>query len=444
MESKVPPNNINAEKSVLGAMMSNKDALIDGIGILKAGDFYDPKNEEVFESIINLYRENSPVDLVTVCDNLKKNNSLEKIGGEPYVASLLLDIPSIKNTGEYAKIVSEKASLRKLIRTAEEIKEKSFDEELEADEILDYSEKSIFEIAQSKQKEDYTHIEKVLIKNMDNLDKIMKNGGKTVGLSTGYKEFDKVTSGLHNSDLIILAARPAMGKTALALNIALNAAVKSNASVLIFSLEMSEEQLGQRLLSIQSKIPMEKLKTGDIGRNEWQNLNGAIDILSKSNITIDESAEISPLEMKNKCRRLKSQRGLDLIIVDYLQLMNGDSKRKNEGRQQEISSLSRYLKLLAKEIDCPVIVLSQLSRAPEQRTDHRPILSDLRESGSIEQDADMVIFLYRDEYYHPDEADSKGICEVHIAKHRSGPTKKIDLAWVERYTKFSDLTIRGN
>ncbi len=327
-----------------------------------------------------------------------------------------------------------------MIRTADKIKEKSFDENLKADEILDYGEKVIFEIAQSKQKNDYSHIEKVLMNNMDNLDAIIKNNGKLVGLSTGYREFDKVTAGLHKSDLIILAARPAMGKTALALNIALNAATKSKASVLIFSLEMSKEQLGQRLLAIQSKIAMEKLKTGQIERNEWEDINLGVETLANANLFIDDTAEITPLEMKNKCRRLKADKGLDLIIIDYLQLMSPDSKKRVDGRQQEISALSRYLKLLAREIDCPIIVLSQLSRKPEERQDKRPILSDLRDSGSIEQDADMVMFLYRDEYYNPDNPDNKGLCELNIAKHRSGPTKKIELAWVERYTKFSDIS----
>ena len=255
-------------------------------------------------------------------------------------------------------------------------------------------------------------------------------------LATGFKRLDELTSGFQKSDLIIVAARPAMGKTAFVLNIAQNAAIKSGATVLIFSLEMAKAQLGQRLLAMESRVEMQKLKTGNIERNDWERINMALDSLSKTNIHIDDTPGVSILEMKNKCRRLKAEKGLDLVIIDYLQLMKADGK--SDSRQQEISTLSRYLKLLAREMDCPVIVLSQLSRAPEQRPNHRPVLSDLRESGSIEQDADMVMFLYRDDYYNPEDSEKPGVCEVNLAKHRSGSTETFDLTWVARYTKFSD------
>ena len=437
MVEKIPPHNLEAEKSVLGASLLSKYALADAIDIIRPEDFYDAGHQEIFEVMVELFRDSKSVDLITVGDELKKRKSLDKIGGRGYLGSLSAQVPSTTNAGEYAKIVAEKSSLRKLIETAEEIREKGFLEEMEPSEILDYAEKEIFEIAQKRQKSDYTPIKDVLYENLQMIDKAIQTQGKVVGLSTGFKKLDEVTSGLHKSDLIIIAARPAMGKTAFALNIAQNAAIKSGASVLIFSLEMSKEQLGQRLLSMESRVEMQKLKTGNLNRNDWERINMALDSMSKTNLHIDDTPGISILEMKNKCRRLKAEKGLDLIVIDYLQLMNAEGR--SDSRQQEISVLSRYLKLLAREIDCPVIVLSQLSRAPEQRQDHRPILSDLRESGSIEQDADIVMFLYRESYYDKENTDKQGVCEVNIAKHRSGPTEKIELTWVERYTKFSDM-----
>ena len=437
MVEKIPPHNLEAERSVLGASLLSKYALADSIDIIKPADFYDAGHQEIFTVMVELFRESKSVDLVTVGDELRKRKSLDKVGGRGYLGSLSAQVPSTTNAAEYAKIVAEKASMRNLIRTAEEIREKGFLEEMEPSEILDFAEKEIFEIAQKRQKSDYTAIKEVLLENVAMIDKAIQTQGQVVGLSTGFKKLDEVTSGLHRSDLIIIAARPAMGKTAFALNIAQNAAIKSGASVLIFSLEMSKEQLGQRLLSMESRVEMQKLKTGNINRNDWDRINMALDSMSKTNLHIDDTPGISILEMKNKCRRLKAEKGLDLIVIDYLQLMNAEGRA--DSRQQEISVLSRYLKLLAREIDCPVIVLSQLSRAPEQRQDHRPILSDLRESGSIEQDADIVMFLYRDSYYDKENSDKQGVCEVNIAKHRSGPTEKIELTWVERYTKFSDM-----
>lgn len=435
MIEKIPPHNAEAERSVLGAALLSKDALADVIDVVRTDDFYDKAHKEIFDVMLELFRSSKSVDIVTVCEELKKNKALDLVGGRSYIASLSAAVPSVVNAAEYAKIVAEKASLRKLIQTAEEIKERGYDESVEAADILDYAERNIFEIAQSRQSSDYAPIKEVLLENVSMIDKAINSQGEVTGLTTGFKRLDEVTSGLQKSDLVIIAARPAMGKTAFVLNIAQNAAIKAGASVLIFSLEMAKAQLGQRLLSMESRVEMQKLKTGAIERNDWDRINMALDSLSKTNIHIDDNSGISILEMKNKCRRLKAEKGLDLIIVDYLQLMQSDGK--SDSRQQEISALSRQLKLLAREIDCPVLVLSQLSRAPEQRQDHRPILSDLRESGSIEQDADIVIFLYRDDYYN-ENSEKPGVCEVNIAKHRSGPTEVIDLTWVARYTKFSD------
>ncbi|MCI5722220.1 MAG: replicative DNA helicase [Firmicutes bacterium] len=435
MIEKIPPHNAEAERSVLGAALLSKDALADVIDVVRTDDFYDKAHKEIFDVMLELFRSSKSVDIVTVCEELKKNKALDLVGGRSYIASLSAAVPSVVNAAEYAKIVAEKASLRKLIQTAEEIKERGYDESVEAADILDYAERNIFEIAQSRQSSDYAPIKEVLLENVAMIDKAINSQGEVTGLTTGFKRLDEVTSGLQKSDLVIIAARPAMGKTAFVLNIAQNAAIKAGASVLIFSLEMAKAQLGQRLLSMESRVEMQKLKTGAIERNDWDRINMALDSLSKTNIHIDDNSGISILEMKNKCRRLKAEKGLDLIIVDYLQLMQSDGK--SDSRQQEISALSRQLKLLAREIDCPVLVLSQLSRAPEQRQDHRPILSDLRESGSIEQDADIVIFLYRDDYYN-ENSEKPGVCEVNIAKHRSGPTEVIDLTWVARYTKFSD------
>lgn len=436
MIERVPPHNSDAEKSVLGAGMLSKDALADAIDAVKAEDFYDAANKEIFTVMVELFRNNISVDIVTVCDELKKRKSLDMVGGRPYIATLSSVAPSTVNAGEYAKIVAEKAAMRRLIQTADDIRDKSFEGSMDPSEILDYAEQGIFEIAQRGQKSDYSPIKEVLLENVAMIDKAIQTQGQVVGLSTGFKKLDELTSGLQKSTLVIIAARPAMGKTAFALNIAQNAAIRAGASVIIFSLEMAKAELGQRLLSMESRVEMEKLKNGNIERADWDRINMALDSLSKSNIHIDDTPGISVMEMKNKCRRLKAEKGLDLIVVDYLQLMN--SEGKSDSRQQEISALSRYLKLLAREMDCPVIVLSQLSRAPEQRTDHRPILSDLRESGSIEQDADIVMFLYRDDYYNQENSEKPGVCEINIAKHRSGKTETFDLTWVARYTKFSD------
>ena len=436
MEGRVPPHSAEAEKSVLGAAMLSKDALFDVMEVVKPADFYDENHKEIFQAMIDLNRKNAPVDALTVAEELKKRNSLEMVGGRAYIASLSSMTPTTSNAIEYGRIVAEKASVRRLIETADDIVTKGYDGTMDANQMLDYAESGIFEISQARQKGQYSHIRDVLVENLAIIDRAEQMDGGLTGITTGFSKLDEMTSGMQKSDLIILAARPAMGKTAFALSLARNAAVKGKASVMIFSLEMAKEQLTQRLLSMESKVDLQTLKTGRLERRDWDDLNVALDILSNSNIHIDDTAGISIMEMKSKCRRLKAEAGLDLVIIDYLQLMNPEGKA--DSRTQEISVISRNLKLLARELDCPVLVLSQLSRAPEQRTDHRPMLSDLRESGSIEQDADIVIFLYRDEYYNKEDTEKPGECEVIVAKHRSGPTGSVDVAWIERYTQFKD------
>ena len=441
MEGRIPPHSIEAEKSVLGAALLSKDALFDVVEVVRAEDFYDENHKEIFKAILDLHRKSAPVDALTVAEELKKRNSLNMVGGRAYIASLSAGTPTTSNAMEYGKIVAEKASIRKLIGTADDIVAKGYEGSMDAGQILDYAESGIFEISQKRQKGQYSHIKDVLLTNIEIIDKASKLDGGLTGVTTGFKYLDNMTSGLQRSDLIILAARPAMGKTAFALSLALNAAVKGKASVMVFSLEMSKEQLGQRLLSMESKVGMQALKTGKLERRDWDDINIALDILSKARIHIDDTAGINIMEMKSKCRRLKAEEGLDLVVIDYLQLMNPEGK--SDSRTQEISVISRNLKLLARELDCPVLVLSQLSRAPEQRTDHRPMLSDLRESGSIEQDADIVIFLYRDEYYNED-TEAVGECEVIVAKQRSGPTGTVKVAWLDKLTKFVDSANGSN
>lgn len=433
---KIPPHSDEAEKSVLGAAMMDKNALFDVLEVLRPEDFYSEIHAEIFDAIRDLNRRAYPVDSITVKNELQKRKTLQMVGGPAYIATLSSGVPSTANVMSYAAIIKEKAVLRSLIRISGEIMDKSFAETSNAEEVLDHAEQEILDISKFSQKRDFTPLKDVLWTNMEDIDAMANKSGTLTGLTTGFEDLNARTSGLQKSDLIIVAARPSMGKTAFALNIAQNAAVKGGASVLIFSLEMSKEQLGQRLLSMESCIELSRLRSGDISREDWEDLNIALDKLSDTKILIDDTPGISIAEMKNKCRRAKAERGLDLVVVDYLQLMSIEGNK--EGRQQEVSTLSRMLKQMAREMECPVIVLSQLSRAVEQRQDHRPQLSDLRESGAIEQDADVVMFLYRDEYYNPETTDKPNTCEVIIAKQRNGPTGSLDLAWLGKYTKFAD------
>ncbi len=436
MNERIPPHSEDAEKSVLGSVMIDRQALLEVMEILAPQDFYSEIHATIFEAVCDLNRRSVPVDSITVKDELQKQSRLGMVGGPAYIASLSADIPSTSNAVSYAEIIREKAVLRQLIKTSADIIDESYAATEDADAVLDRAEQEIFNISRASQKREYVPLKDVLWSNVDRIDKMAANAGRLTGLTTGFMDLDMRMSGMQKSDLIIVAARPSMGKTAFALNIARNAAIRANASVMVFSLEMSKEQLGERLLSIESSIELSTLRTGQLSDLDWQDLSIALDTLSKARIQIDDTPGISIAEMKNKCRRLRSSEGLDLIVVDYLQLMSIQGYR--EGRQQEVSAISRMLKQLAREMDCPVIVLSQLSRAPEQRQDHRPQLSDLRESGSIEQDADVVMFLYRDEYYHPEDTEKPNTCEIIISKQRNGPTGSVDLAWLGKYTKFAD------
>ncbi|WP_418219425.1 replicative DNA helicase [Clostridium formicaceticum] len=430
---KVPPHSIEAEQSILGSMLMDKESIIVILEIIKPEDFYKEAHKEIFEAIYTLFNREEPVDLITLTEELKRRGTLEAIGGIPYINSLSEGVPITANAKYYADIVEEKATLRRLIRSSEEIINLSFNPDMEVPQVLELAQKHIYDISQNRHQEGFTPIKTVLSQTFDKIEELYENKKSITGLTTGFADLDKKLSGFHKSDLVLVAARPAMGKSAFSLNLAQNAAIKASASVAIFSLEMSKEQLMLRMLAAESMVSLNKIQNGNLNEEEWTKLAAAMLPLSQANIYFDDTAGISIMEMRSKCRRLKLETGLDLVLVDYLQLMQGDGRIEN--RQQEISAISRNLKVMAKELDCPVIALSQLSRAPELRADHRPILSDLRESGAIEQDADLVMFLYRDEYYHPD-SDKKNVAEVIIAKHRHGETGSVELYWAGEYQKF--------
>ncbi|MDO4721580.1 MAG: replicative DNA helicase [Peptostreptococcaceae bacterium] len=436
MEGKIMPHSVEAEQSVLGSILIDRDAMITVSDILSEDDFYKDAHREIFHSMMTLYKKSEPVDVITVSEELRKRSLIEMVGGYTYLTNLS-DAPDFtRHVSKYAEIVKEKATLRKLIKAGSEIVQTGYSGEKELQDILGDAEKSIFDISQSKLRQSMSSIREVVLSAYEILEEIYRNKGRMVGVTSGFIDLDHKTNGLQKTDLILIAARPAMGKTAFSLNIAHNAALRGNCHVALFSLEMSKEQLIQRMVAAESRVELTKLKNGNLSEEEWPRVIEAMDVLSKTQIYIDDTPGINMLELRSKCRRLKMQKGLDLILIDYLQLMESDSRSEN--RQQEISKISRSLKILAKELDCPVIALSQLSRAPEARSDHRPMLSDLRESGAIEQDADMVMFLYRDEYYNEDSED-KNIAEVIIAKHRNGEVGTIKLAWLAQYQLFHNL-----
>ncbi len=433
---RIPPNNTEAEESVIGAMLLDKEAVNTALEILKAEDFYKEVNQEIFKAIISLYNRNEPVDLVTLSEELRKRQTLESVGGISYLADLSISVVSAANTKYYCEIVKEKSILRRLIKSSDEIMSLAYQDNKEVNLILEKAEKDIFDITQGVHNKGFYPINDVLLRSFSQIEERAAKKGELTGLTTGFVDIDSKLSGLQKSDLILLAARPSMGKTALGINIATNAAIKGGANVAIFSLEMSKEQLAQRIISSTAHVDLQKIISGNLSEDEWIQVVNSMAPLSKMNIFIDDTAGISLMEMKAKCRRMKVEKGIDLVVIDYLQLVETDSKSEN--RQQEISAISRGLKAIAKEMECPVLALSQLSRAPELRSDHRPILSDLRESGAIEQDADVVLFLYRDDYYNED-SEKKNIGEIIIAKHRNGPTGKVELAFKKEYTKFLNL-----
>lgn len=433
MIGRIPPHSLEAEQSVLGAMILDKEAINTAIEIIRPNDFYKEANKEIFESILILFNKNEPVDLITLSEELKRRGTLENTGGVTYLANLSSGVATTANTKYYCKIVEEKAILRRLIKASDEVIAKSYEDSDEVNSIIETAEKNIFDITQGRNREGFSPISEVLLSSFSQIEERAANQGALTGLTTGFTDLDHKISGLQKADLILLAARPSMGKTAFGINIVTNAALKAGAQVAIFSLEMSKEQLVQRMISATAHVDLQKIISGSLAEDEWIEIINSMSPLSQAGIYIDDTPGISLMEMKAKCRRLKIEKGLDLVMIDYLQLMQLEGKQ--ESRQQEISSISRGLKALAKEMECPVIALSQLSRAPELRSDHRPILSDLRESGAIEQDADIVMFLYRDEYYHED-SELKNIGEVIIAKHRNGPTGNLELVWKGEYTKF--------
>lgn len=436
---RIPPQSIEAEQSVLGSMLIDKEVVPVVMEILKPEDFYRPDHREIYNVIIELFDRAQPIDLITVSERLKLHGKLDLVGGLEYLSNIATEVPTTANVKNYSKIVEEKALLRKLIKASSDIVDLGFSASEEVSYILDKAEQSVFDILQKRSSQGFVPIKDVLVDTFSNLEELYNNKGNITGIPTGFTDLDFKTSGLHNSDLILIAARPAMGKTAFALNLAQSAAVHSNVPVALFSLEMSKDQLVNRILCSEAMVDSNKMKTGKLEDNDWQKVAKALAPLSEAPIYIDDTPGVTITEIRAKCRRLKLEHNLGLIVIDYLQLMQGSGKSKGgENRQQEISEISRSLKILAKEINVPVICLSQLSRAPETRTDHRPILSDLRESGAIEQDADIVMFLYRDDYYNP-ETEKKNIAEVIIAKHRNGSTGTVELVWLGQYTKFANL-----
>lgn len=433
--SRMPPHNMEAEQSVLGCMLLDKESVATATDFLKAEDFYAEAHKEIFESMLDIYDHGDPVDLVTVTEQLRQRGTLEAVGGVAYISDLSMVVPSTANIRYYVSIVEEKSILRRLISVCNEIIKQSYEAREELDIIIDHAEKSIFQITQRNTSSDFEPIKTVLLETYARIEEMSKNKGRIIGIPTGFTDFDQKTSGLQPSDFILVAARPSMGKTSFVLNIAQHAALHENVPVAIFSLEMSREQLVQRMLSSEANVELQKIRTGDLDEREWIKLVEAAGPLSQAPIYIDDTPGISAMEIRSKARRLKMEKGLGMIIIDYLQLMTGRGRVEN--RQQEISEISRSLKALARELSVPVVTLSQLSRAPEARTDHRPMLSDLRESGAIEQDADVVVFIYRDEYYNPD-TEKKNIAELIISKQRNGPTGTVELVWLGQFTKFAN------
>ena len=436
---KIPPHDIEAEQAILGSMLTDKDAVISAIEVLKEDAFYREDNKAIYAAILSLYAKSEPIDIITVKAELVENGNFERIGGLEYLAELPERVPTTSNVDRYIKIVEEKAMLRSLISTANELVSLGYNETEEVDSIMDLAEKKVFDLAQKKNTKGYTPIKDVLVESFAKLEELYNQKGKISGKTTGFTDLDLRTSGLHNSDLIIVAARPAMGKSAFAINIATNLAL-SGTPVAIFNLEMSKEQVGNRILCSEAMVDSNKIRTGQVEDEDWMKLASTLGRLSEAPIYIDDTAGISIMEIRAKCRKLKLEKDIGLVVIDYLQLIQGSGKR-NSSREQEISEISRSLKILAKELDIPVIALSQLSRGVEKRDDKRPMLSDLRESGAIEQDADIVMFLYRDDYYNED-SEKKNVAEVILAKHRGGATGTVDLAWLPSYTKFANLEKR--
>ena len=438
---KVQPNSPEAEQSVIGAMIMDRDAIADVIDIVNADDFYQKQNGILFEAMTELYREGKPVDLVTLQNKLKKKDVPESMKSLEFIRDLLEVVPTSANAKQYATIVREKATLRKLIKVTEDITTECYLGKDDVTEILDHTEKNVFGLLQQASgREEFVPIDKVVLNTLDAIEEAASSAGRVTGIATGFTDLDYKLSGLHPSELIIVAARPAMGKTAFVLNIAQKAAVRDHVPTAIFSLEMSKEQLVTRMMAMEAMVDSQSIRTGDLQETDWEKIMESAGTIGRSPLIIDDTPGISITEIRAKCRKLQVEKHIGMVIIDYLQLIQGTNKRGGS-REQEISEISRSLKIMAKELNVPVIALSQLSRAVEQRPDHKPMLSDLRESGAIEQDADIVMFLYRDDYYNPD-SEKKNVAEVIIAKHRGGSTCSVDLGWFGTYTKFVNLEKR--
>lgn len=436
--TKIPPQNVEAEQAVLGSVLLKSDLLGTVLELLKPDDFYKEGHKLIFESMIELFDKNEPQDLLTVTNLLLNNNQIEKTGGPSYLASLTSIVPVTTNITSYAKIIREKSILRQLIRVNSDIAHRCYEEQNDIDILVDEAEQAIFDIAGSKGEQHFAHIKTIVPKAFAAVEQLYKRKELITGVATGYHELDKMTAGLQPSDLIILAARPSMGKTSFAMNIAQHASLVEKTGVAVFSLEMSKEQLVMRLLSSVGRIDSQRIRTGKLKSEDWPKLTRAVGMLSEAPIFIDDTPAISVLEMRAKIRRLASQHEIGLIVVDYLQLMRG---RSTENRTQEISEISRSLKALAKEHNIPVIALSQLNRGLESRTDKRPMMSDLRESGAIEQDADVICFIYRDEVYNKAEDNpEKGTAEIIIGKQRNGPTGITKLTFINEWTMFENMS----
>lgn len=438
--NKVQPNDTLAEQAVLGSMLSDKDAVQTALETLKPEDFYREDNKEIFAAMEDIYSVGKEVDIITVGEQLKLRGTLERVGGTQNLATLIDNVPTTSNVARYVEIVKQKALSRSIIKVNNDILKVAYDQTEDVDAILEQAEKNIFEIAQNRNTKDYAIMKDILITTLDNIEKMQNKKTRLSGMESGFYDLDEKISGLNNSDLIIVAARPAMGKSAFVLNIATYVAMHNKVPVMVFNLEMSKEQLANRILSGEAEVDNKKIANGDLSPDEYVKVAEGMNRLAGTQLYIDDSSVLSPSEIRAKCRKAKLEKNIGLVIVDYLQLM--EAKSPSGSRQQEISEISRGLKILAKELDVPVIALSQLSRATEARADHKPMLSDLRESGSIEQDADIVLFIHRDDYYDQ-ESENKNTAEIIVAKNRHGETGTVKLGWEGKYTRFSNLA-KGN
>lgn len=433
---KTPPHNLESEQCVIGSIIVEEQTLVPVAEILDREDFYIDAHKVIYDSMIELGNERKPIDMITLTNRLKEKGYLDQVGGVTYLTSITNMIPTTSNVKVYAEIVKKNSILRKLIKASNDIISMGYEASDSLDDILNVAEKKIFDISQDRMSQDFKPISEVLTSVTAMIEEVYSKGSDITGLDTGFIDLNKKLGGFHKSDLILIAARPGMGKTAFALNLVANAAIRSKSSVAVFSLEMSKEQLVQRLLSSQSNVALNNISKGKIADDEWKKLTDAMTVLSSSHIFIDDTPGIKVSEIRSKCRKLKMEKGLDMIMIDYLQLMEADGRADN--RQQEVSKISRSLKILAKEMNCPVIALSQLSRNTESGKDHMPKLSDLRDSGAIEQDADIVMFIYRDEYYTKMETKKKDLAEIIIAKNRHGEISNIELVWIGKIQKFSN------